>query len=962
MPNALRTRSDADAVTLPSGFVWETITAELPRGTDLAFTPDKTRVYVTQKSGIVRVVQNGALVPTPVLDIRPSTNSAGDRGLIGIAIHPNFPQSPFMYLLQVREWTNPSPTNFSGARATQVLKVRLNAANLNVVDSGANAIEVIAGRNSTRANSGDVESNDSDINWACQGAPTNAYVPDCIPVDADNHAGGGLRFGPDGKLYVGLGDGTVPSPRARALRVQDLDSPAGKIWRIDPITGAAPSDNPFFDGNPQSNRSKVYNFGLRNPFSMEFGDDGRLFIGDVGQTAYEELNSGRGRNFGWPCYEGANAGNEPQIDYPNFPATASRCAQIANNPGAITAPMWSYSHDGGGAAIIVGPRYPGGQYPGAYNGRVFVFDYDASWLRTLTVSGERATPSDFATPLTNQFEGPVHFALGPNNDLYAIEIRGALSRLRYAGTNAPPSAVVTASPTSGSSPLITQFDASDSSDPEGTPLTYAWTFGDGTTGTGARPSHTYSTGRYVASARVTDAAGQSSTASVNITVGNSGPVVTITQPGVGSTYAVGDQIQLRATAQDADDGDVTASVLWRLALRHNDHSHPNDLPTANGSASITAADHGDNNTFYEVCAGATDSTGLPSNPVCRVLTPRKVAVSVLSQPSGLTVGINGTPRSTPYTEQAIIGSSLQIATVSPQGVNNFASWSDGGAPSHSVRVSGPAQFTAVFTTITPPTTPATTTTTIRPTTTTTLATTTTTRPTTTTTRPTTTTTTVPKPTATRVGRDLVTVSVGDDATVVCVDPSNNVDLFLRDNYWRRLSGRMKHVAVRNGTEMWGVGTDGRLYRYNGRSWMRDSQRAKFVAIGDDRTVVIVDDKGRLRKRDFWGKLNDLGLSASQVAVRNATDMWAVTSNGSLRRYDGARWTTERSDARWVATGPSGIVVYVTKDGRVIQRSANGTWNDLGYSSVRAADVGSNATVWLVNSKNEVLRGSVLSHF
>ena len=99
----------------------------------------------------------------------------------------------------------------------------------------------------------------------------------------------------------------------RALRALSVDSLNGKILRIDPITGEGYPDNPFYNGNPNSNRSKVYSLGLRNPFRTTVNTfTNEPFIGDVGWGTWEELNTGRGKNFGWPCYEGNDVGSAQQ--------------------------------------------------------------------------------------------------------------------------------------------------------------------------------------------------------------------------------------------------------------------------------------------------------------------------------------------------------------------------------------------------------------------------------------------------------------------------------------------------------------------------------------------------------------------------------------------------------------------------------------------------------------------------
>ena len=140
----------------------------------------------------------------------------------------------------------------------------------------------------------------------------NGFKQDYLKVDSSSHAGGHLNFGPDGKLYVSVGEGSSFNyADPHSLNVQSLDSLSGKILRIDPATGLGLSDNPFVTGGValDSDRAKVYQLGLRNPFSVAFAPDGRLFIADTGWNSWEEIDSGGpGANFGWPFYEGGDGG------------------------------------------------------------------------------------------------------------------------------------------------------------------------------------------------------------------------------------------------------------------------------------------------------------------------------------------------------------------------------------------------------------------------------------------------------------------------------------------------------------------------------------------------------------------------------------------------------------------------------------------------------------------------------
>ncbi len=141
---------------------------------------------------------------------------------------------------------------------------------------------------------------------------TGEYIRDYLKVDSRSHAGGSLEFGPDGALYVSVGDGTSFNyADPHSVSVQDLDSLSGKILRVDPETGRGFTDNPFWEQglSLDSNQAKVYQLGLRNPFAMAFDENGQLFIGNTGWNSWEAVFTGQaGANFGWPFYEGGDNG------------------------------------------------------------------------------------------------------------------------------------------------------------------------------------------------------------------------------------------------------------------------------------------------------------------------------------------------------------------------------------------------------------------------------------------------------------------------------------------------------------------------------------------------------------------------------------------------------------------------------------------------------------------------------
>ena len=263
-------------------------------------------------------------------------NHAGDRGLLGLALDPDFPNNGFVYLLYVHEdGTNPDD---EGPKTSRLTRVTADPANPNQALPGSEI--VILGTIGT--------------------PPCSAYPAgsDCIPDDSPWHTIGTVRFAPDGTLLVGNGDGAeADAPDVRALRAQQLNSYSGKILRIKP-DGTAPTDNPFYNGDPNAIQSKVWAYGLRNPYRFTVDPDGgTIYIGDVGWNAWEEIHRGpAGTNFGWPCYEGNNSGSAPQ---PGYQAAFAQCRSLA--AGAVTRPLYSYGRSVG--AAVIGGTFPAGVLP-----------------------------------------------------------------------------------------------------------------------------------------------------------------------------------------------------------------------------------------------------------------------------------------------------------------------------------------------------------------------------------------------------------------------------------------------------------------------------------------------------------------------------------------------------------------------------------------------------------------------
>ncbi|MBD1824918.1 DUF4347 domain-containing protein [Cyanobacteria bacterium FACHB-DQ100] len=356
----------------------QAVISGLLQPTAFDWTPGGEYMFIAQKNGVVRVTRNGVLQQTPVVDISEIVNSPRDRGLLGLAVHPQFFNSnPYVYLLysydppETRSASGLAARDGVGNRTARLGRFTATITN-GVVSINPGSEVVILGKNSLwqYISRPDLNStNDFSIPESGKDANGN-YVQDFLIIDSESHTVGTVKFGTDGYLYVSNGDGaSYNAVDPRAFRSLTLDNLSGKILRIDPITGNAPSSNPFFDGNPQSNRSKIWQYGLRNPFRFTINrDNGQPYIGEVGWSQWEEVNTGRaGANFGWVAYEGNfRTGGYDRL--PNVQAFYSSGQTVTN-------PIYSYRHDGGGGnAINVGDFYTGSTFPAVYDGNLFITD------------------------------------------------------------------------------------------------------------------------------------------------------------------------------------------------------------------------------------------------------------------------------------------------------------------------------------------------------------------------------------------------------------------------------------------------------------------------------------------------------------------------------------------------------------------------------------------------------------
>ena len=360
--------------------------------------PGTQTMFIAEKDGTVKVANGNVVQAALFLDFSERINSARDRGLMDIALHPQFGKGTnqdYLYLLYVNDFTAPNQAprlkagdeDFDKNRNARVTRVR--AQNVNGVWSAVpNSEEIIVGKYSTWEN---INSpfNDSTIDLSIppSGVRTNqdgtiTNLDDYIAVDSQSHAPGTIVFGPDGNLYVTVGDGTsYYATDPRTARGQDIGNLSGKVLRINPDTGEGLADNPFWNGNGNSNQSKVFALGVRNGFRAVFdpGPAGKLLVADVGWNTAEEINIiKRGDNLGWPWFEG----NDRTGGYQGLQAGIAFYASGQATQG----PAYSYLHDGQSSAIVAGDYYTG--LNPIWQNSVFVTDVSQGWVKALTFNAD----------------------------------------------------------------------------------------------------------------------------------------------------------------------------------------------------------------------------------------------------------------------------------------------------------------------------------------------------------------------------------------------------------------------------------------------------------------------------------------------------------------------------------------------------------------------------------------------
>jgi glucose/arabinose dehydrogenase len=354
------TRSSTQAISIG--------TEEVARGLDnpvyLTAPGGDQRLFVVEQPGRIRIIDGGRLVARPFLDITGKVGYGGERGLLSVAFHPLYHSNGFLFV---------NYTNKSGD--TQIERYTVSS-DRNVVD------------------------------------PASAKLILAIDQPYSNHNGGLVMFGPDGMLYIGMGDGG--SQRDPHNNGQNPNALLGKLLRVNVDRGdpySVPSGNPYASGG---GKGEIWALGLRNPWRFSFDKPtGLLFIADVGQDKYEEVNvapaNRAGVNYGWSAMDGPDC------------FKSSSC-----NKGQFHQPALTYTHDSGTCSIIGGFVYRGRAIPEIV-GQYFYSDYCNSWVRSLSYVNDKVTA--YHQWIDGGLGSIVSFGEDAQGELYICSSNGRVYRI-----------------------------------------------------------------------------------------------------------------------------------------------------------------------------------------------------------------------------------------------------------------------------------------------------------------------------------------------------------------------------------------------------------------------------------------------------------------------------------------------------------------------------------------------------
>ncbi|MEW1585459.1 PQQ-dependent sugar dehydrogenase [Micromonospora vinacea] len=641
----------------------------------LAVLPDRSVLHTARNGTLRRTDANGTTSVVGTL----SVYNHDEEGLQGVGVDPGFASNRYIYLYYAPPLSTPggdapaTGTDFSAWDGVNRLsRFTLNADFTVNQASKVDVLDVPASRGVCCHVGGDIDFDAAGNLYLSTGDDTNPF---------------------ESSGYSPLDERTNRNPAYDAQRsAGNTNDLRGKILRIKVNangTYSIPSGNLFAPGTAKT-RPEIYAMGFRNPFRISVDKaTGVVYVGDYGPDA-GSTSSTRGPsgqvefnrvaapgNYGWPYCTGTNTTTETYNEF-DFGTSASgakyNCTggptnNSFRNTGLTTLPpaqpAWiRYAGDagtptefgGGSESPMGGPvyRYNASststtKFPQSFDGQFFATEFGRGWIKPIHVNsdGSRGTIDTFpwvGKQVMDSAFGPdgAYYVLDYGTGYFNGDANSALYRFDYVGGgNRAPTAKASANRTSGAAPLAVTFSSAGSSDPEGGALTYSWAFGDGTTSTAANPTKTYSAnGTYTATLTVRDPQGATGTSSVQISVGNTAPTVTINNPGNGQLFGFGDTVPYSITVTDPEDGTIDCTkVKMTYVLGHDQHGHQITSKTGcSGSITIPVdGEHDDAaNIFAIFDAEYTDAGGLTTHTQ-HTLPPRHRQAEFYSTSSGINV-------------------------------------------------------------------------------------------------------------------------------------------------------------------------------------------------------------------------------------------------------------------------------------------------------------------------------------
>ncbi len=624
--------------SLPPGFT-ESLVAQNLDPTDMVLTSDN-RILITVKSGKVLIVEDGVLRASPLLNIEGIVDNYNERGLGHIVLDPDFDNNGYYYLYYTVKGENHNRVS----RFTAIGNFSDPGSELIILE-----LDVMAG---TIHNAGDMD------------------------------------FGEDGKLYISVGDG------ADGNKAQSKSSLLGKVLRINPngatMNDKIPTDNPFFaDATFVGQYKLIYALGFRNPFSMDIQPvTGRIFISDVGGGAWEEVNHVQaGKNYGWPGIEGKRTGEALPV------------------VGVYQDPLYAYAHGGAineGCSIIGAVFYNPSThlFPPFYNGRFFFADYCNGYIKSMNPENE----NDIQIFAEN-IDRPLAMIVAPDGSMYYLaraglgggsegdntsSADGTLWKITYTGSGVPSISVPPQDAimsvgedatfsvlASGNQPLSYQWQVNGVNIPGATQMNYIFA--------NAQLTDNGKLFQCIVSNQVP---GTVTSVAANLTVTSNTrpePQIIVTLPDNAVSYKGGQVISISGSASDAEDGILPPGALtWKINFHHNVHFHP-ALGATTGLSSISyiipTVGETSSDVWYRVSLTAKDE-GNPSlsKTTYQDIFPLKSTITLLTEPPGLNVFLDGQTVTTPHTFSSVVNISRFLDAPSTQVANNnlylFDHWSE----------------------------------------------------------------------------------------------------------------------------------------------------------------------------------------------------------------------------------------------------------------------------------------------